>query len=876
MKLKHIQMLSLIFLTTFSLAANEQQESKQIYLSTAEVQEIFANPTRAYVYIGRDISNLADIITEVSKLENDENSPVKALENHIEQGYVIGNYDGVALALEHAEEVMNKIDPEKETELAQALNTIVEQIDEEQLNLDAAMLSAAHIEAPETRACGSCTSHCLRMLVVKEKVTFLNKVKFKDNVTFYDDVKFKNEVIIEDNVVIEGTLSVTDNVIIEGELSVTDLVVLSCMDNLCINTLSVTDSVIIDGTLSVTDNVIIEGTLSVVDSVIIEGTLSVTDLIILSCVDNLCVNTLTVTDIVAPGGSCVDICASSLTVTDIVILSCIDNLCVNNLSTVDGSISTLSTNDIFTDTISSCDVIVGCNILMNSSTSSTIGNIFKGGSSFIHNFGTQNIFAGINSGNFTMTGTGRNTAVGFATLLDNTTGNNNTALGYLALTNNTTGIDNVAVGSTALLANNTGWQNVAVGRASLQANTTGRANTAVGHTTLTVNQTGVFNTALGGSALFVLTSGDSNTALGALAGQTLTTGSNNIYIGASVVGAANESNTTRIGAAQNDTYIDGIFGSSTPAGSRVVVSDSAGKLSTTLTISVTDVIATGDLDLTTNPSTAANGSILKNGSRFLHNAGTNNTFVGVNAGNFTLTGDQNVGVGVSALSGDTTGYENTGVGYRALINNNTGFYNVAVGTDAMFSNSSGNGNTAIGWNAFVNGAGSNNVGVGLGAGTNVGAGSNNIYVGANVLGAAESNTIRIGLQGTQTATFIGGIRGATTGIADAIAVLIDSAGQLGTISSSKRYKHNIQKMDDSSANIYDLNPVTFAYNSDATETTQYGLIAEEVADVFPGIVVNNSDGQPETVQYHVLPVLLVNELKKLAARVAALEAYLAN
>jgi hypothetical protein len=69
-------------------------------------------------------------------------------------------------------------------------------------------------------------------------------------------------------------------------------------------------------------------------------------------------------------------------------------------------------------------------------------------------------------------------------------------------------------------------------------------------------------------------------------------------------------------------------------------------------------------------------------------------------------------------------------------------------------------------------------------------------------------------------------------------------------------------MNDASSSIYGLNPVTFVYNGDASETTQYGLIAEEVADVFPGIVVNNISGQPETIQYHVLPVLMLNEMQK--------------
>jgi len=116
-----------------------------------------------------------------------------------------------------------------------------------------------------------------------------------------------------------------------------------------------------------------------------------------------------------------------------------------------------------------------------------------------------------------------------------------------------------------------------------------------------------------------------------------------------------------------------------------------------------------------------------------------------------------------------------------------------------------------------------------------------------------------------------GIRGVTTGIANAIPVLIDSAGQLGTVSSTRRVKHNIKDMGNDSAAIYKLRPVTFAYNGDTSETKQYGLIAEEASEVFPEIVVVDENGQPFTVQYHVLPALLLNEFKKLAARVAALE-----
>jgi hypothetical protein len=69
-------------------------------------------------------------------------------------------------------------------------------------------------------------------------------------------------------------------------------------------------------------------------------------------------------------------------------------------------------------------------------------------------------------------------------------------------------------------------------------------------------------------------------------------------------------------------------------------------------------------------------------------------------------------------------------------------------------------------------------------------------------------------------------------------------------------------MNDKSASILDLRPVTFVYNSDVSETEQYGLIAEEVDQIFPTIVVKDENGQPYTIQYHVLPVLLLNEMQK--------------
>jgi hypothetical protein len=138
--------------------------------------------------------------------------------------------------------------------------------------------------------------------------------------------------------------------------------------------------------------------------------------------------------------------------------------------------------------------------------------------------------------------------------------------------------------------------------------------------------------------------------------------------------------------------------------------------------------------------------------------------------------------------------------------------------------------------------------------------------------ADESGKIRIGRQGLQTATFIAGIRGIATANANAIPVLIDSAGQLGTASSSRRFKKEIKPMDKTSEAILALKPVTFSYKSDKTGTPQFGLIAEEVAEVNPNFVVRDQNGEIYTVRYDAVNAMLLNEFLKEHRKVAELEA----
>jgi endosialidase-like protein len=285
------------------------------------------------------------------------------------------------------------------------------------------------------------------------------------------------------------------------------------------------------------------------------------------------------------------------------------------------------------------------------------------------------------------------------------------------------------------------------------------------------------------------------------------------------------------------------------------------------------------------------------GDSLVHELGTDSILVGRAAGNPDTAGQRNTGVGVRVLESDTTGNNNTAVGFQALASNTIGFANTAIGMNTLRSNAEGNNNTAtgrdalsanqkgdgntamgvaallsnttgdnnvaVGASALQFATGSGNVAVGTGAGLAVTTGSNNILIGSG--GAAESATIRIGQLGVQSKTFIVGIHGVTTDSAPAIQVLVDTSGQLGTISSSRRTKEAIEPMGEDSGALLSLRPVTFRYRqatADGTKPRQYGLIAEEVAEVYPDLVAYGPDGQPETVLYHVLPAMLLNELQR--------------
>ena len=238
--------------------------------------------------------------------------------------------------------------------------------------------------------------------------------------------------------------------------------------------------------------------------------------------------------------------------------------------------------------------------------------------------------------------------------------------------------------------------------------------------------------------------------------------------------------------------------------------------------------------------------------------GSFNTAVGAgtllfNIGNQNMQeGIENTAIGAAALLNNTTGFNNTATGTGALSNNTIGFQNTANGAFALVNNISGLANTAVGNNAlFSNTTGTQNTALGASAGIGVTTASNVIVIGTNFLGGNVNNSC-----------FIQNIRGTTTQNNDAIPVVVDSAGQLGTLSSSGRFKKDVKPMDKASEAILALKPVTFHYKSDKTNRPQFGLIAEEVAKVNPDLVVRDESGEIYTVRYDAVNAMLLNEFLK--------------
>ena len=392
------------------------------------------------------------------------------------------------------------------------------------------------------------------------------------------------------------------------------------------------------------------------------------------------------------------------------------------------------------------------------------------------------------------------------------------------------GAENTCFGVDALNRNTAGTANSAYGFRALEGNTVGAGNTAVGDLAMNSGWDNTQNTAVGQHAMRRANGTWQNTAIGllALAGdRSPMTGSYNVGVGAfSLLRNTTGNNNVAIG---NASMIENTTGF-------------------------------------TNVAVGA-GSLYGNTTGYL------NVAVGPRSLARNTTGKRNVAVGSSTLFGagapeGLTGSDNTAIGYAALLADTTGYANVALGSAAMWNETTGNRNTGIGTRAlFSVSGGKRNVAIGYAAGHDIANGSDNIIVGGgNRAYPDDSGVIRIGTPKYQHKAFLAGVHGVQPGRGGAVPVMIDANGQLGSLNSSRRFKRDITPMaDDVSERLLQLRPVSYRYiqaHDDGSQPLEHGLIAEEVAAVFPELVVYDTDGQALTVRYHLLASMLLDALQR--------------
>lgn len=367
------------------------------------------------------------------------------------------------------------------------------------------------------------------------------------------------------------------------------------------------------------------------------------------------------------------------------------------------------------------------------------------------------------------------------------------------------------------------------------------AGVAAGNASTSATQ----NTFVGSQAGAVTTSGSTNTFVGEQAGFANVTGAGNTFIGESAGLAATASNNTFVG-------------------------QGAGKAVT---------VATGNAFLGQNAgaatTTGGDNTFLGQGAGATAVSATQNTFVGQRAGTATSTGIQNTFVGDDAGAGNSSGANNTLVGQDAGVSNATGSANTFVGDQSGTSNTIGSGNTLVGQLTNV-GFGNLTNAAALGYRATV-AQSNSIVLGSiNGLNGATADT-RVGIGVTAPSDplhVVGDIRigsGTTGCVKDN-----DGTAIAGTCASDLRFKSDVQPFGRLLDRVARLRPVTFYWRSAEFPekhfgaAQSYGLIAQEVEQVLPELVVEDATGY-RAVNYSRLPLVTLQAVTDLAAEHDALK-----
>ncbi|MDQ4123867.1 MAG: tail fiber domain-containing protein [Acidobacteriota bacterium] len=526
----------------------------------------------------------------------------------------------------------------------------------------------------------------------------------------------------------------------------------------------------------------------------------------------------------------------------------------------------------------------------NANTTGRSNSFFGFTAGYSNTSGQVNSFFGTSSGQKNTSGEG-NSFFGWATGNNNTTGGYNSFFGYTSGFHNTIGIFNAAFGAESGKSNTTGNNNSFFGTFSGSRNTTGNENVFMGDSAGRYNTTGSYNTYVGRNAgnQVIDTTGSHNSFFGWQAGDRNTTGSNNTALGSNANFSSN-----------NLTYATVIgSGAQVATSNTIVLGRSADTVQIPGSSNIIGTLSVNTLDAsivnvaTFNAATVNAGTQFNlGGSRILF-ASAGNLFTGFNAGKANTSGSYNSYFGNESGKANTIGEQNSFFGESAGLSNTTGKFNTFIGRAA----------------GGLNTTGSNNIFIGAGA-TNSSLStqiSNSIVIGTNVT-ASTSNTILLGNEAqttiipgnvmlqagnncTNPTNCIGTV--STFSVQKVFKGLIANSlvtrdlgnyipssqshlcfrpisvssndGGYGITNCSSSFSSAENKFDMKPFSggleiIKSLKPVAFKWKADGTQ--DFGLNAEDVAEIAPQFTVRDDKGEVTDIKENSLNVVFINAFKQ--------------
>lgn len=396
------------------------------------------------------------------------------------------------------------------------------------------------------------------------------------------------------------------------------------------------------------------------------------------------------------------------------------------------------------------------------------------------------------------------------------------------------------------------------------------------------SSTGQQNTSLGYQSLQFLTTGIYNNCIGVESGRNITTGSRNCLFGVRTGSSVSTANSVcafgdNCLTANTASFVCGFGTSVLNANTSGIANCAFGAYSMLNNVTGASNCAFGSYSMVQN---LGNYNCAFGAQALEDNvSGNSNTCIGAYAGTNNLA-DANTCVGAYALLSNTTGITNDAYGFESLYSNTTGNQNTALGFRSLKMNVSGGNNVALGSYALENSLSTNNTAVGHIAGQNLTSGSGNVFVGVqagqNVTTGSNNILIGVGAGGTtgmnnsieigasQTSCNIKGIRGVNS-FGSTSTVYINEFGRLGTVSSLRELKENIIPVDEeiNHNTVMGLKPRRFSFKADENHDLTYGLIVDEVIDLDNDLIAHCCEGKPESVYYHLIPILNLTEIQRL-------------